>query len=60
MRYTVAGGALINVEPIRIAFMEAEGFEVNPEEWWHFDYTDWRLYPIMNVPFEELNTPVVH
>ena len=36
--------------------MEAEGFTVNPEEWWHFDYKDWRLYPIMNVPFEELRS----
>lgn len=34
--------------------MEAEGFTVNPEEWWHFDYKDWPLYPIMNVPFEKL------
>jgi len=39
---------------LRLA-MEAEGFTVNPEEWWHFDYKDWRLYPIMNVPFEELD-----
>jgi D-alanyl-D-alanine dipeptidase len=34
--------------------MEAQGFVVNPEEWWHFDYKDWRLYPIMNVPFEQV------
>jgi CubicO group peptidase (beta-lactamase class C family)/D-alanyl-D-alanine dipeptidase len=34
--------------------MEAEGFTVYPEEWWHFDYKDWREYPIMNVPFERL------
>ena len=35
--------------------LEAEGFTVNPEEWWHFDYRDWQLYPIMNVAFEELS-----
>jgi len=40
--------------------MEAEGFVVNREEWWHFDYVGWRLYPIMNVPFEELQTSAVH
>jgi len=34
--------------------MEAEGFAVYPAEWWHFDYKDWREYPIMNVPFEQL------
>jgi D-alanyl-D-alanine dipeptidase len=30
--------------------MEAEGFAVNPGEWWHFDYKEWRLYPVMNTP----------
>ena len=34
--------------------MESEGFQVLKEEWWHFDYKDWRLYPILNLPFEEL------
>lgn len=35
--------------------MESEGFNPNPQEWWHFDYKDWRQYPIMNIPFEQLN-----
>ncbi|MGF7147370.1 D-alanyl-D-alanine dipeptidase [Sphingomonas zeicaulis] len=26
--------------------MVAEGFEVYPEEWWHFDHKDWRRYAI--------------
>ena len=34
--------------------MESEGFTVNEEEWWHFDYKDWRHYPILNIPFEKL------
>jgi D-alanyl-D-alanine dipeptidase len=34
--------------------MEAEGFTVYPQEWWHFDYRDWRAYAIQNVRFEEL------
>jgi D-alanyl-D-alanine dipeptidase len=34
--------------------MEAEGFTVYAEEWWHFDYEDWREYPIANIPFEEI------
>ncbi len=34
--------------------MEAEGFTVNPTEWWHFDYKDWRQYPIGNVAFDKL------
>jgi D-alanyl-D-alanine dipeptidase len=34
--------------------MLKEGFLVYPSEWWHFDYKDWREYPILDVPFEEL------
>jgi zinc D-Ala-D-Ala dipeptidase len=37
------------------AAMESEGFTVNEYEWWHFDYKDWRQYPILNVSFAELN-----
>ena len=34
--------------------MEAEGFTVYENEWWHFDYRDWRHYPILNLTFEQL------
>lgn len=34
--------------------IEAEGFDVYPEEWWHFDFGSWRDYPIGNKTFEEL------
>jgi D-alanyl-D-alanine dipeptidase len=34
--------------------MEAEGFTVNPNEWWHFDYKDWQRYAIGNVPFPDI------
>jgi D-alanyl-D-alanine dipeptidase len=34
--------------------MEKQGFAVNPDEWWHFDYKDWKQYPIANAKFEEL------
>jgi zinc D-Ala-D-Ala dipeptidase len=34
--------------------MESEGFTVNEDEWWHFDYKDWKLFPILNVPFEKV------
>jgi D-alanyl-D-alanine dipeptidase len=36
--------------------MEAEGFAVYEYEWWHFDYKDWKEYPILNVPFTEIKT----
>jgi D-alanyl-D-alanine dipeptidase len=34
--------------------MESEGFLVYPFEWWHFDYSDWQKYPILNITFEKL------
>lgn len=34
--------------------MEAEGFTVDPGEWWHYDYHDWARYPVMNTPVEQL------
>lgn len=34
--------------------MEEEGFTRNFDEWWHFDYKDWRSYPILNQAFAEL------
>lgn len=30
--------------------MEAEGFSVYQNEWWHFDYKGWEAYPVMNSP----------
>jgi D-alanyl-D-alanine dipeptidase len=34
--------------------MESEGFTVEPNEWWHFNYKDWQQYPILNLDFREL------
>ena len=39
--------------------MEREGFFVYPWEWWHFDYKDWRDYPLLDVPFERLGKPAM-
>jgi D-alanyl-D-alanine dipeptidase len=36
------------------AAMEAEGFTVYELEWWHFDYKDWREYPVLNIPFRQI------
>jgi CubicO group peptidase (beta-lactamase class C family)/D-alanyl-D-alanine dipeptidase len=35
--------------------MEAQGFNVYEAEWWHFDFKDWRSYPIGNLTFEQLS-----
>ncbi|HEY0004856.1 MAG TPA: M15 family metallopeptidase [Pyrinomonadaceae bacterium] len=36
------------------AAMEAEGFNVYEPEWWHYDYRDWKEYPILNIGFKEI------
>jgi zinc D-Ala-D-Ala dipeptidase len=36
------------------AAMEAEGFAVYEPEWWHYDYKDWKEYPILNLQFSEI------
>ena len=38
------------------AAMEAEGFSVYEPEWWHYDFKDWRQYPILNLSFAEINS----
>jgi D-alanyl-D-alanine dipeptidase len=38
------------------AAMEAEGFTVYENEWWHFDYKDWKQYPILNISFAEIKS----
>jgi len=37
------------------AAMEREGFTVEPNEWWHFNYRDWRQYPILDLPFSSVH-----
>ncbi|HEV7642542.1 MAG TPA: M15 family metallopeptidase [Pyrinomonadaceae bacterium] len=34
--------------------MESEGFTVNPNEWWHFDYKGWQDYGLYDVPFAKI------
>ena len=34
--------------------MEEQGFEVYETEWWHFDYSEWHHYPILNLTFQQL------
>lgn len=34
--------------------MEAAGFQVEPNEWWHFNFAGWQEWPLLDLPFEEL------
>lgn len=35
-------------------WMVAEGFVPLPNEWWHYDWADWRRYPVMDTPLEDV------
>lgn len=37
-----------------IATMQANGFKVINNEWWHFDFNSWQNYNLMDIPFEKL------
>ncbi|WP_066832857.1 M15 family metallopeptidase [Rufibacter ruber] len=37
-----------------ITVMERHGFTVFHNEWWHYDFKDWRRFPLMDIPFEKL------
>ena len=41
------------------AAMEKEGFTVEPNEWWHFNYKDWTQYPILDVAFGDIASRTV-
>lgn len=34
--------------------MLRHGFQVYPDEWWHFDFKEWANYPLTDLSFEEL------
>jgi D-alanyl-D-alanine dipeptidase/CubicO group peptidase (beta-lactamase class C family) len=36
--------------------MGAQGFTVNDDEWWHYDFRDWKQYPVLNISFEQLGS----
>ncbi|HKP46951.1 MAG TPA: M15 family metallopeptidase [Pyrinomonadaceae bacterium] len=36
------------------AEMVTEGFAVYEPEWWHYDFKDWKEYPILNLKFSKI------
>lgn len=54
INYQCASPEARRVRDILRAAMEAEGFTVYEPEWWHYDYKDWREYPILNISFKEI------
>jgi zinc D-Ala-D-Ala dipeptidase len=51
---TDAPAAALAASRMLETWMVAEGFVPLANEWWHYDWADWRRYPIMDVPLEDV------
>jgi D-alanyl-D-alanine dipeptidase len=54
INYECATAEARSLRELLRAAMAAEGFAVYEPEWWHYDYKDWKEYPIMNIKFSEI------
>jgi zinc D-Ala-D-Ala dipeptidase len=54
INYTGGTAEATRLRDMLRAAMEAEGFAVYEPEWWHYDYKDWKQYPILNISFSEI------
>jgi zinc D-Ala-D-Ala dipeptidase len=45
--------AIANRERLQ-RYLKAEGFAGLSNEWWHFDFTGWEQYPVMDIPFNQI------
>jgi len=52
--YEKLPAAVIKNRDFLIATMQANGFRVIYNEWWHFDFNGWQNYELMDIPFEQL------
>jgi D-alanyl-D-alanine dipeptidase len=43
-----------NNRTLLINIMEKHGFKVLDNEWWHFDYKNWKEFDLMDIPFNQL------
>ncbi|MBX3044971.1 MAG: M15 family metallopeptidase [Candidatus Kapabacteria bacterium] len=44
----------VNNRSMLIEIMSKYGFKVYPTEWWHFDFSGWENFDLMDIHFEEL------
>ncbi|MFY7746054.1 MAG: M15 family metallopeptidase [Erythrobacter sp.] len=52
---TAAPAEALALSRLLEGWMVAEGFVPLPNEWWHYDWAEWRRYPIMDVPLEDVS-----
>jgi len=51
---TAAAPQALRLSRLLEQWMVAEGFVPLANEWWHYDWAEWRRYPIMDVPLEDV------
>ncbi|HEY0900224.1 MAG TPA: M15 family metallopeptidase [Sphingobacteriaceae bacterium] len=49
----VSAEAIRNRELLK-KLMVKYGFQIYADEWWHYDFKDWNKFPLMDIPFEQL------
>jgi D-alanyl-D-alanine dipeptidase len=52
--FTDAPAAALHHRTYLVDVMQAHGFYAMANEWWHFDFRDWKQFPLLDVPFEVL------
>lgn len=52
--YSGGTAAQRDLRDLLIGKMEANGFKVLDNEWWHFDFNGWQHYRIQNIQFSEI------
>jgi D-alanyl-D-alanine dipeptidase len=52
--YMGASAAAIANRARLASYLEAEGFVGLSNEWWHFDFTGWEQFPVMDIPFNKI------
>jgi D-alanyl-D-alanine dipeptidase len=52
--YAGASPAALQNRKVLQDAMLRHGFLLYPSEWWHFDFSGWKNYPVTDIPFEEL------
>ena len=54
-RYTGGTKEARRLRDLLITTMASEGFAVESDEWWHFDYRDWKQYRVLDIPFGQIH-----
>ena len=52
--YMGASAAAIANRARLAGYLEAEDFVGLSNEWWHFDFTGWEQFPVMDIPFNKI------